>query len=267
MMRIARTATRLAPSALVAVAMALSFAPPAAADDFRWQGRVGPGKTVEIKGISGDIVAQPADGPDVEVVATKRGRAKEVDLVKVELVEHDGGVTVCAVYPARWFGKPNECRPGSGNGGNTNSSVEVRFEVRVPRGVRFVGRTVNGGIEAVSLPADAEAHTVNGSVRVEAGGEVLAETVNGSIRASMGRADGQGTLSFKTVNGGITVELPAAVSADVHAETVNGGIETDFPLTVKGKWVGRRLDGTIGAGGRRLELQTVNGSITLRKAS
>jgi DUF4097 and DUF4098 domain-containing protein YvlB len=47
---------------------------------------------------------------------------------------------------------------------------------------------------------------------------------------------------------------------------VNGGIETDFPLTVKGKWVGRRLDGTIGAGGRRLELETVNGSITLRKA-
>jgi hypothetical protein len=36
---------------------------------------------------------------------------------------------------------------------------------------------------------------------------------------------------------------------------------------VKGKWVGRRIDGQIGAGGRRLELATVNGSIALRKSS
>ena len=108
--------------------------------------------------------------------------------------------------------------------------------------------------------------------------------MNGSVQVTRGRGgaggDGErlhprlhgpgrrpGPLSFKTVNGGITVELPASVAADVHAETVNGGIETDFPLTVKGKCVGRRIDGTIGAGGRRLELETVNGSITLRKAS
>jgi DUF4097 and DUF4098 domain-containing protein YvlB len=252
----------LAPLALASVVLAT----PASAEDFRWQGRLASGKTVEIKGISGDIEAQPAQGPDVQVVATKRGRAREADEVKIEVVEHDGGVTVCAIYPARWFGKPNECHPGSGQGGNTRSSVEVRFEVRVPKGVRFVGRTVNGGIEAAGLPDDAEAYTVNGSVRVEAGGEARAETVNGSIRAALGRTDGQGTLSFRTVNGGITVELPATAAADVHATTVNGGIETDFPLTVKGKWVGRRLDGTIGAGGRRLELETVNGSITLRKA-
>ena len=259
-----RTASRL--SLAVGTALAL-VASAALAEDFHWQGRVAAGRAVEIKGINGSIEARASDGGEVEVTARKRGRASELDDVKVELVEHEGGVTVCAVYPGRWGSKPNKCQPGDGSGSDTRSNVEVNFTVRVPKGVRFVGRTVNGGIEAEQLPEEAEAYTVNGSVRVSAGGEARAETVNGSIRASMGRADGQGPLSFKTVNGGITLELPASAAAFVHAETVNGGIETDFPLTVKGRFVGRRIDGTIGAGGRRLELETVNGSITLRKSS
>ena len=259
-----RTTSRLplAFGAILALVASQAFA-----EDFHWQGRVAAGRTVEIKGINGGIEARSADGTEVEVTARKRGRANDLDEVKVELVEHEGGVTVCAVYPSRWSSKPNKCQPGDGQGSNNKSEVQVEFTVRVPKGVRFVGRTVNGGIEAEQLPDEAEAYTVNGSVRVSAGGEARAETVNGSIRASMGRADGHGPLSFKTVNGGITVELPASTAASVHAETVNGSIETDFPLTVTGKFVGRRVDGTIGAGGRRLELETVNGSITLRKAS
>ena len=259
-----RTNARLSLASLATLAL---VALPALGEDFQWQGRVAPGRTVEIKGINGGIEARAAEGAEVEVKAHKRGRTSAVDEVKVEVVEHEGGVTICAVYPSRGSGKPNKCQPGDGSGSNSKSDVEVDFTVRVPKGVRFVGRTVNGGIEAEQLPDEAEAYTVNGSVRVSAGGEARAETVNGSIRAAMGRADGHGPLSFKTVNGGITVELPASAAADVHAETVNGSIETDFPLTVTGRFVGRKIDGTIGAGGRRLELQTVNGSITLRKAS
>jgi hypothetical protein len=249
----------------LAPALVLLFAVPGAADDFRWQGRLPAGKTIEVRGINGDIDARPASGPEVEVTAVKRARKSDPAEVKVEMVEHEDGVTICAVYPSR-SGRSNRCGPGERMGDTWNNDVEVRFTVRVPAGVHFVGRTVNGGIEADGLPADAAVYTVNGSVNVRASGETRAETVNGSIRASMGRSDGREPLSFKTVNGGITVELPASTEADVHAATVNGGIETDFPLTVKGRWVGRRIDGQIGAGGRKLELETVNGSITLRKA-
>ena len=79
-------------------------------------------------------------------------------------------------------------------------------------------------------------------------------------------ADWSGSVSFETVNGGITLELPDDLSADVKGETVNGSIETDFPLAVKGRFSSRRLSGTIGAGGRELRLATVNGSIRLRRA-
>ena len=46
-----------------------------------------------------------------------------------------------------------------------DNDVNVEFRVKVPAGVRFVGRTVNGGIEASGITADAEAHTVNGGRR------------------------------------------------------------------------------------------------------
>jgi len=60
--------------------------------------------------------------------------------------------------------------------------------------------------------------------------------------------------------------LPDGLNAEVKAATVNGDIETDFPMSVQGRISKRRLEGTIGSGGRLLELSTVNGGIELRKA-
>jgi DUF4097 and DUF4098 domain-containing protein YvlB len=131
--------------------------------------------------------------------------------------------------------------------------------------VRFVGRTVNGGIEAVGLPADAEAYTVNGGVSVKAGGTIRAETVNGGVDAAFGRADWSGEIRLKTVNGGIDVALPGDASAELRAATVNGDISTDFPITVQGRVTKRKLSGTIGSGGRQLALETVNGGIEITK--
>ncbi len=41
---------------------------------------------------------------------------------------------------------------------------------------------------------------------------------------------------------------------------------TSFPLTVTGRISRRSIQGTIGSGGRQLEMETVNGGIELRKA-
>jgi len=250
--------------ALVALAASLSL--PAAAEDFHWQGAVAKGKAIEIKGVNGRIDAVAGRGREVEVTATKRGRHRgRAEDVEIKVVEHADGVTICAVYPT-WGKHRNECLPGDeGRLGAKDNDVEVSFEVKVPAGVRFVGRTVNGGIEATGMPANAEAHTVNGDVRIEAAGVAEGQTVNGEIRASLGRADWTGALRLNTVNGGIRLELPEGTNASVRAGTVNGEISSDFPLTVQGRFSRRHLDGTIGSGGRQLELETVNGSIELKK--
>ena len=255
--------TTIVASAVAALALAATAG--AATEDFHWTGKVAAGNAIEIKGVNGAIVATGAAGGDVEVTAVKKGRKSDPAGVKIDVVEHAGGVTICAVYPST--GAPNECKPGEGGRMSVrDNDVNVEFRVKVPAGVRFVGRTVNGGIEASGIKADAEAHTVNGGVELDATGAARAETVNGGISARLGRADWEGTLRLKTVNGGIDVVLPEGLSAEVKASTVNGDIQTDFPLTVTGRISRRKLQGTIGSGGRLLEMETVNGGIELRKA-
>lgn len=257
---------RVGPMVVILGLMALSLSTLTSADDFLWHGSVASGQALEIKGVNGAIEAAPAPGAEAEVVAVKRGHKSDPDKVEIKVVKHPGGVTLCAVYPSRSASRPNECQAGEGGRlGAEDNDVEVRFVVKVPAGVTFVARTVNGSVDALGIGGDVDAHTVNGGIHVTAAGLAQAETVNGSIKATLGRSDGAEALDFKTVNGSIAVELPAEVNADVKAATVNGDIESDFPLTVKGRTTARRLSGTLGNGGRALTLETVNGSIRLKR--
>jgi hypothetical protein len=237
----------------------------ATAQDFNWHGRIAPGKTLEIRGVNGAIDASGGGG-EAEVRATKTSRRSEPESVEIKVIEHAEGVTICAVYPTpRDARRPNECRPGGGSMSTNNNDVTVNFAVKVPAGVKLSANTVNGGVNIRGLDADTQAHTVNGSIKLHTEGRAEAQTVNGSIEASMGRADWDGKNEFKTVNGAIHLTLPGDLSTDVRAQTVNGDIETDFPLTVRGRFSRRSLSGTIGGGGRELELETVNGGIRLSR--
>ena len=239
----------------------------AAQEDFQWRGRIDEGLILEIKGVNGRVMAEPAGGDMALVVAEKRARRDDPESVRIEVVEHDGGITICAVYPTpRRARRENECAPGDqGRMSVHDNDVRVDFTVRVPDGVRLWAKTVNGDVEARRIGADVLAETVNGDVDVVAAGFVEAETVNGSIDAVMGRSDFRSGVSFETVNGSITVTMPEGLNVDFDASTVNGGIETDFPITIQGRMSPRRLRGRIGEGGPELSFTTVNGSIRLRR--
>ena len=235
--------------------------------DYDWSWRLAPGQTIEIEGVNGAIRATGAAGKDVVVHARKHARHSDPDQVTIEVIEHADGVTLCVRYPDVWGRRANTCAPNGHSHMSTNDNdVVVDFDLQVPAGVRLAAHTVNGEIEARGLFADAEAHTVNGSVTLETRGRAEATTVNGSVSARLGSLGVRAPLEFTTVNGSITLELPEDANAEVTARNVNGGIETDFPMTIRRSgFVGHRLDGTLGRGGPRLELSTVNGGIRLRK--
>lgn len=193
---------------LVLVAAASSAAAQQTAD-FRWTGRLAPGGRLEVKGVNGDIRAVAASGNEIVVTAAKRARRSDPEDVKIEVVQFDGGVTICAVYPTPMRARrENVCEPGDAWHSSTeNNDVKVDFEVQVPAGIEFAGQTVNG--------------------------EMSAEGLKGDVKAS----------------------------------SVNGDIDSDYPLTVTGKFGPRRVRGTIGAGGRTLNLSTVNGEIRLKKST
>ena len=238
-----------------------------AQDAFHWQGAIAPGSVIEIIGIFGHIRAEATSGREVEVIATKHARRSNPDEVQIRTVKHNGGVTICAVYPRGDPGEPNECVPGGGSSHTHNNDVRVDFTVRVPSGVRFVARTIDGDVDATSLDGNVEASSVQGNIRISTTGYARAQTITGSITASLGNADWAGELEFTTITGEIMLRMPARLNTEFHAETISGTISTEFPLTVEGSTSRQGMNGTIGNGGRKLTLKTISGAIKLLRAT
>jgi DUF4097 and DUF4098 domain-containing protein YvlB len=231
--------------------------------DTEWQGDLAAGDIIEIKGINGNIFATAVAGEGARVIADIIGNGDDPSLVTIEVVEHAGGVTVCAIYPDVPGNSPNDCEPGDGGSIAGNIDVIVNFTIEVPAGVLFDGTTVNGNISATGLTADASAITVNGGISISSDGLVEAITVNGNIAAQTGVITPARPLSFLTVNGNVALVLPASVNASILATTANGIMTSDFPLTevATGRW-----EGTLGEGGLLLTMATVNGNLQMLEA-
>jgi hypothetical protein len=246
-----------------------------------WHGAIAAGRTLEVRGVMGWIRAEPATGREVEVTATKHAEDSDINGVRIEVVQHEGDVTICAVYP----GERNTCEPGGGeNHMRGHNDVHVDFTVRVPAGVDFVGAAVSDDVSATGLTGKVDLNSVSGSVsgtglggratlnsvsgNVEletASGEASGRSVSGNVRATV-RGRATAPLRFSSVSGDLTISLPRDLGADVEMSTVSGELSSDFPLTLGGGGRMRRshLQARIGEGGRTLSLSTVSGSVRLR---
>ncbi|MGZ4820966.1 MAG: DUF4097 family beta strand repeat-containing protein [Terriglobales bacterium] len=230
-------------------------------DHFHWSGKLAPNQVVQIKDINGSIDAEGSNGDTIDISAEKGGPDR--DQVRVELVQTGDGITVCAVYPG------SSCSGDSNSHSHGDIHARVDFRVTLPRNLRFRGYNVNGNVNAQNMGRPAKASTVNGSVDVSSSSYVEAVSVNGAIKVSMGSSDWEGRLKISSVNGSVTLYMPEDLNAEVHFSSVNGNLSTDFPLTVQGN-VGfghgpKNMRGTIGNGGRELDVSTVNGSLSINK--
>jgi len=281
-------------SVLLAV-LALAAAPAANAQDlgrnaetWTWDGRVESGKWFRLSSINGPVTVEPSSDNMVHVRAEKdvgnRGRISDVAF---QVIQEGGDVRVCALW------RNDVCdddglhnrRNRDDDDDDNRRDVKVRFTVKVPNGVRLSAGTVNGEMRVRDVSSDVRASTVNGRVEVRnVGGEVRASTVNGGVDVStrngpveastvngsidvrMSSLSRDGDMKFSTVNGDVTVETPASLDARVRLGTLHGSISSDYPVQLSGRFGPRRAEGTIGRGGREIEMETVNGSIELRKA-
>ncbi len=213
-------------------------------EETRWHGWVPSGQVVEVNNILGNISAEPATGDEIEVIAIKRGFS-DPSRVSIEVIEHKGGVTICAVYPIADANHPFDCRPSHGggfrqaetsddmthirwdNGGGGDvlvNDLRVDFIVRLPKRLRFIGRTVDGDVSAHMLQQDVEAHSVLGDVSVDLstnrGAEVFAESAKGTVNSefplSMRCISGHGMLAFGHVGHAHRTLRLKTETGDIH---------------------------------------------------
>lgn len=144
-------------------------------------------------------------------------------------------------------------------------SVQGMVKVNGARG-RVNAASVNQGIELTDIRGDIQAEAVNGPIHMRGidAGRVSAETVNGSVSYE-GAIRNDGWYRFSTHNGGIDLTIPAGVGATFTASTFNGTLHTAFPVTLHEAKEGKEFTFTLGSGGARIELESFNGTMTIRR--
>ncbi|MEO8561490.1 MAG: hypothetical protein ABI601_05410 [bacterium] len=221
---------------------------------------------IRVRNVNGEIRVSPSSSDKVEIVATKSWRRGDPKVVRIESRKTSGGgILVCAFWTEN--ATCSESSYSSHNEGRSrNNDVSVSFDVRVPAGVKIGVWSVNGQVTVDGATEEVVAGTVNGTVdATSSGGPVTSSSVNGNVHARMGKLTGDDDLDFSTVNGNVVAEFGEDIDANIELSTVNGRFQTDWPVTITGRVDPRHLRATLGKGGRRIRLTTVNGNVELRK--
>jgi DUF4097 and DUF4098 domain-containing protein YvlB len=215
------------------------------------------GGRFSISNVNGSISVTGSNGDQVEIIATKKADSqKQLDEIEIEVSHSANEISVNTELgsSSRWFS-------------HDSSSGEVKYEVIVPHSTMLDSvDTVNGDVTIGGVHGDVEAESVNGSLNVsDLSGDVSLSTVNGSVEAGFTRLEGQQKVKAETVNGRVTINLPADADVKISADSLNGSINgRDFDLETEKGFVGSDLNGDIGSGSARLNIDTVNGSIKIR---
>lgn len=155
-------------------------------------------------------------------------------------------------------------------------SIDLILEM--PSHMLLTTELIKGGnIYAENLDKGIEVNSLNGSVKLEKiGSYALVSAANGEVTVQFEHVDPTKAISLITLNGGVTVELPATVRRDLRlVSRKNGYINSDFELqsdtsieNLNTTAYSKRPiieSATINGGGELLFLSTQNGPLTIKK--
>jgi len=258
---------------MCSVALTLGFATPAAAQnrgDYHYEKALAAGSEVSIHNINGDIKVTPSTTGRVEVVGTKFGDDRDRNYIKADVRETSRGITICVLDDNSDSYCDDEGVHMHSRGNRDWDHGGMNLTVAVPANLVVSAGSVSGDVDVNGAHGDVSASSVSGDVRLDHlhATAVRAHSVSGDVDVRIDDLTGRGDLSFKSVSGNITLDVPQNFAADLSMSTVSGDINSDFPITLGGnnRMSRRRLEARIGAGGRRLDVSTVSGDLRIRSA-
>jgi hypothetical protein len=149
--------------------------------------------TLELRGMLGEILLVKAKGDDVTLSFKRTSEGAEP---RLEMLTHDGGVTICTVYASPNPKKPNECAPGTKSrlteGVKPGQSAAIHIRAEVPDGVHVLARLGLGNIGTNVGTGNLNLETLNGNITVaDNGSRVIQASVGlkGDLDAMLSAAD------------------------------------------------------------------------------
>ena len=288
----------LAVGAMAALVMA---AQSAAAEPVERSGPADAEGTVEIENIAGSITIEGWDraeirvegtlGKEVEELEFETGRKSMVKVVyprRIKNITEGADLVIrvpqgsrvevdCVSCPITVTGVKGKVIASSVSGDVTvtgsprsvsaeSISGDVSLDVDCPE----VGaQSISGTVEVKGRVLKLEAETVSGDLdlRAERFLELRVSSVNGEADVA-GDLDPNGSFNFDLHAGGLTLVLPASVSADIEVETFSGEIDTEFggkARKVSQYAPGKELELVTGGGEARVRINTFSGDVRIKK--
>ena len=129
------------------------------------------------------------------------------------------------------------------------------------------GTSVSGDVSFYKLAGEVSAESVSGDVIIDGGSFDRAQfnTVNGDIEFEAALRD-DGRLSAETVNGEVSLDFEGGVSGRFDVDTFNGDIDNCFgpkPERTSKYAPGQELSFQEGDGDARINVSTMNGDISI----
>jgi hypothetical protein len=159
--------------------------------------------------------------------------------------------------------------------------VDYQFEISVPPDTRVdIGTVTDGRVEVTGIRGLVNASNVNGPVAAtDLSNCAKIASVNGALDVQFARAPGE-DCTIETLNGEITVGLPAGTGLNAILSINHGDVESDFdvePMMLPAKVEKEVRDDRygyrtvqsagvrLGAGGPTFTFASLNGDVRIRK--
>ena len=238
-------------------------------------------RTLEVDNVNGSIEVTATDGNQVQMLVNKTIHAESKDKLETAKKEVKLDITEQPDLLKLYVNGPFRCNCNDGcNGwhGDPGYSVNMDFQLQVPRSVDIRLKTVNGGhVNVRGVSGTFSVHNVNGGIEMQdIAGSGQARTVNGGVKAGF-RENPKQASDFKTVNGNVELTFVRGLAADFRFKTFNGSVFSDFEMTSlparpvsgeqrNGKFIfhsDRFTSGRVGNGGPEVKAENLNGDIRI----
>ena len=234
---------------------------------------------LHVRNIWGNVIVRPGAGREIIVAADERRSASTRDAfeqskaqLRLDIVANAEGVSLRVHDPDRNRGRTDVCQ---------GCQLEYQFEITVPQGTLVdVGTITDGRVDVSGVRGPVAANNVNGPVAVSGLYECSnIETVNGALDVTFARAPAN-DCAIKTINGDITLGLPATAGLNTILKIGHGDVESDFevePMAFPAKVDKTQQDDgftyriqqpaalRVGNGGPTFTMASLNGDIRILK--
>lgn len=234
---------------------------------------------VQIKNIWGTVRVRAGSANEIVITIDERRSAPDQQLYERSLhllgldIAADGeGVSIVVGDPYNGRDSRNPCR---------KCRVDYQFDVTVPASTTVdVGTVVDGRVEVEGVTGLVSASNVNGPVSIrDLHNCSNVDSVNGEVELDFSVSP-VSDCQIETINGDISLSLPASAGLMASLDLFNGRVESEFdvlPIAVtpavsetrengKYRYVIKQAAGVqIGAGGPSFSFTSMNGDIRITR--